>query len=594
MDQVGSIIIRKPVPVLVVERSIKLKRIDLNDYAASIHSDEYAAFYESKAEHPCGVSELTLDGIEDEKIRRVLTTVVYEEMQTLNVRTFHSEVVCSLRQLLKCRKDLFFDRDDFFAYFSFPLTHSENMANTVYSFSRKLSLYCSSHRFSQYTDNDVWRLCDLLISPERIGGSKSPIRYFDFAGYRNESTKALVKQYIFYQLYGTDHSITTINGKRKMLKGVLKDFDGNFAAMSDQETEDLVNTISAAKTNPKSRAETLMLLKEFCEYLVTCGQMDHNPYLGYTELMKYTYDVKTTAPDHESVIKMFRCLRALPKCAQVYFLLHYQTAMRESEVLNAKKVYLTKRGESYYIDCRDIKMKKGDLYEISAELYAFLLDYISSFLPKDTDLFFPSPYHHDRHMSSDTLVNLLTRTFQEAGITNPDGTPYSFKPHSFRHLRAVRMRDADIPITFIQEQLHHKSPEMTMAYLEHNDRYLADKTTAYYNGNGIKAPVDFSGAVSKDDLDYASFMRKTIDAQALPDGICARPVILGKCVHCNKCLSCDEFRTSKEYLPVHKEHLRRAKILLQEAEEKGLERQRQTCLHTKIQLEQLISVLEAE
>lgn len=84
----------------------------------------------------------------------------------------------------------------------------------------------------------------------------------------------------------------------------------------------------------------------------------------------------------------------------------------------------------------------------------------------------------------------------------------------------------------------------------------------------------------------------SILAQALPNGYCARPAIRGNCPHANACLTCGDFRTTKEFLGVHHEELEKTNKVIEKAKANGW--QRQIEMNTKVanNLEKIITSLE--
>ena len=88
-------------------------------------------------------------------------------------------------------------------------------------------------------------------------------------------------------------------------------------------------------------------------------------------------------------------------------------------------------------------------------------------------------------------------------------------------------------------------------------------------------------------------LKKNVLAQALPNGSCARPIILGECPHANACLTCGDFRTTIEFLEQHKTHLQSTKNLIKNAEEKGWKRHEEMNKKVANNLETIIQTLES-
>ena len=154
-----------------------------------------------------------------------------------------------------------------------------------------------------------------------------------------------------------------------------------------------------------------------------------------------------------------------------------------------------------------------------------------------------------------------------------------------------KMREREIPFQYIQRQLHHESPEMTLAYIEYNNKQKIKKMNEFIDVNGDNAPL--KSTVKLDDEEaYAEWTRKFINTQMLPNGVCAKPIKLGKCPHANSCLTCLDFRTSVKDLETHKLHLQRVEEYINFAKKNGWTMQLETNKKTRENLIKIIKKLE--
>src|SRR5438309_8541634 len=71
--------------------------------------------------------------------------------------------------------------------------------------------------------------------------------------------------------------------------------------------------------------------------------------------------------------------------------------------------------------------------------------------------------------------------------------------------------------------------------------------------------VDISGVVVPDTgaavSEEALVLKRSVQAQALPNGQCHLPVQAGPCAHANACLTCGHFRSTARFLPVLRQQL---------------------------------------
>lgn len=311
----------------------------------------------------------------------------------------------------------------------------------------------------------------------------------------------------------------------------------------------------------------MIIFQSFADYLLVHDYIDDNPVKKYRHLARIgTFKHNANSVDHSVVLQIFNALHNITdKRLVICFLLLYCVGMRVSEACCIKTDCTEKTEKGTFVKYYSLKMKKEvynviptALYEMIEELKAERIG--EEYLFESNRLGIP--------MSSSFFSDKLNQEFTESGVSNPDGTPYRFTPHSFRHLMAVRMRENEIPFQFIQEQLHHVSPEMTLAYIEYLDRVKIDKMDKFIDSSGNYTKGEIIADLTADE-EYADYMRKHINAQMLPDGICARPIKLGKCSHANACLTCPDFRTSVRYLDIHRKHLESVEQYINTAKENG-------------------------
>jgi hypothetical protein len=150
-----------------------------------------------------------------------------------------------------------------------------------------------------------------------------------------------------------------------------------------------------------------------------------------------------------------------------------------------------------------------------------------------------------------------------------------------------------VPQHIVQRILGHASPGMTDLYAQLYDTTIRKAFDRYQQHR-----VDIAGQL----LDYdpespaadAEWLKHNLArAQAsLPNGYCGRPP-QQECPHPNACLTCPQFQTTVEFLPIHRQHAQRNQQLLELAERHG--HQRLADNHRRVQesLERIIPALEA-
>ncbi|MHB1555179.1 MAG: tyrosine-type recombinase/integrase [Acidimicrobiales bacterium] len=165
--------------------------------------------------------------------------------------------------------------------------------------------------------------------------------------------------------------------------------------------------------------------------------------------------------------------------------------------------------------------------------------------------------------------------------------------HQFRHSLGTRLLNRGVPQHAIQRLLGHASPEMTSLYATLHDTTLRQEMERYW-----KDRVDVEGRLLGFDPDAA-----TADAEwlkhnlgratdSLPNGYCGRPP-RQECPHPNACLTCPDFQTTVQFLPVHRRQAEETRGLIEAAEAAGLERLAANHHRVLANLEKIIPALEA-
>ncbi|MEM9447823.1 MAG: site-specific integrase [Cyanobacteria bacterium P01_E01_bin.6] len=195
-------------------------------------------------------------------------------------------------------------------------------------------------------------------------------------------------------------------------------------------------------------------------------------------------------------------------------------------------------------------------------------------------------------MSRNAYAQYLNRLAKNRNICDANGKLWHFQTHQFRHTVGTRMINNGVPQHIIQKYLGHESPTMTAVYAQIHDQTMKTEV-AKFRGKvvNIAGQVVEPNDIAADDTALQWF-KKSIQAQALPNGSCALPTISQGCPHANACLTCTHFRTSAEHLPEHKKQLKQTDKLIEKAATNGWLRQIEMNIQVKSNLENIISGLE--
>ena len=225
-----------------------------------------------------------------------------------------------------------------------------------------------------------------------------------------------------------------------------------------------------------------------------------------------------------------------------------------------------------------IRAQQQHVHEIYPEGSAWLF-------PSRSDPQLPVPY--------ETFRKAFVEWQHRIGLHDENGCATSVTIHRLRHTLGTRMINSGVPEHVIQRLLGHASPMMTAVYAHMHDTTIRAEFERY-----CQTRVDVEGrllgfdpqAVTAD----AEWVKHRLSraADTLPNGYCGRPP-QQDCPHPNACLTCPDFQTTAEFLPVHQQQADLTQELFDAAQSAG--RQRQADNHRKVlvSLDKIIGSLQA-
>ncbi|SEL35931.1 tyrosine-type recombinase/integrase [Ruminococcus albus] len=576
--------------IIAIEKAIYTGCLDILEFTFSANDKTFFDYFsDPKHSEVCKSASIDLHFIEDILLRRKIVEYLYHCMDSkkINPNTFYSYRIRGILQIREKYPYLYnFNYNEFLQNATTRLKAEKRLGRAkafLYSFSR----YCE---YIEHIDNlfmlDTWEIEWFNLSMERDYARR--FRRLCFSGVNNDRNRFLLKRYIEYCLRNTDNSLNTIMGKNSTLKNVLNFIERPIDEWDNESSKSLVSILLNRYRKKETLASRLITLFHFIDYLLLHDYLADNPMKQYKDLARIgEFHHKTTSVDHSVVKQIFYALGSIEdKRIVICFLLIYCTGMRLSEACNIKTNCTERTEAGSFVHYYSLKMKKDVCNVIPESLYDMIEEYRIS--RKEENFLFPSR-KKGIAMSATYFYNHMREALREKNVLNPDGSPYHFTAHAFRHLMAVRMREQDIPFTFIQEQLHHASPEMTLAYVEYIDRVKIHKMENFIKTHDSEQYFDREA-----DVEYVEYMRANLRAQILPDGLCCRPIKLGKCLHYNSCLTCPDYRTSKKHLNDHKNHLNRINQYIIQCQKNGWLPQLESSKVIRDRLIQIISKLEED
>jgi integrase len=215
---------------------------------------------------------------------------------------------------------------------------------------------------------------------------------------------------------------------------------------------------------------------------------------------------------------------------------------------------------------------------------------------RDLTWLFPRPRGDPaaaKPFSYHTFRDRLTAWQQAIGLHDEAGAPVHVTAHQFRHTLGTRMINDGVPQHVIQRLLGHTTAQMTARYAHIHDTTLREAFDDYQ-----RRRVDISGQrlaydpiATTADAEWIKHNLARI-AASLPNGYCGRPP-QQDCPHPNACLTCPDFQTTPEFLPLHRRQRDDTLVLLTAAEQAGKTRLAETHRQVASNIGHIIDALEA-
>lgn len=440
---------------------------------------------------------------------------------------------------------------------------------------------------------DLWSVEEFNISRHRINQSNA-IRTLNFYNISNENNKEILKQYIKFLLLDTQTSISFIHSKIVDIKKFFKFFKSkdlkDISRIDVEEYKTYLLSTNIADATYNRSLLSLRGLMDYCvnnEILVRCNI--------YTEcdLLNIPFRLKGKTVDKYVIDQILSNIDKIPKCYSKMYLLLYCAGMRISEICQLNINCLKKDNKGFYIVYYQQKMKKEVSNPIPENLYYLLLEQseeVIKRLGKDQQYLFCKK--DGTPVLSNTFRDKMKSIVKSLNIRTSDGNLYNFRPHEYRHTFATNLVDRNVPFAVIQKLLHHKSPEMSLNYVEITGNRRKKKYIEFIDilGNKTKSLYDKEYDVNK--VYEVQWLKKELRSQALPNGYCALPTYLGRCPYSNKCLRCSHFKTTPEHVNILRRQLLRTNYLIKYFQKENNKESINDNIEIKNRLENIINSID--
>ncbi len=376
---------------------------------------------------------------------------------------------------------------------------------------------------------------------------------------------------------------------------------------SDIERLFIINFFSYLVTRKLSEKTRLNIIVDLDTFFTLCSRNDWADVGDKVLIYKEDHpQLKKPLPRYipqEVLEQINQNIETLPESVMRMLLIIQESGMRVSELCRLKFDCLRQDSAGdWWLNYYQFKMKKDHTISISKELGAVIQDqqnYIKNNLNSSfeylfcgrsagTERFIPQ----NKPINPDVFTDYLKRLCTTNNICDVSGKAWNLTSHQFRHSVGTRMINNGVPQHIIQRFLGHETPNMTATYAHTFDSTLK-KEIAKYHGKTINISGQVVSSENPElETSDLQWFKRNVQAQALPNGSCARPIIKGQCPHANACLTCGDFRTTLEFLDHHKEQLEQTEKIIEKAKANNWQRQVEMNEQVKTNLQNIISSLE--
>lgn len=393
-------------------------------------------------------------------------------------------------------------------------------------------------------ERDIWHLDKLYINDERQNKA-ALIKSINFRPIINPVNRDYIKKWCKYLLGCTELSISTITNSLSYISAFVNEFENT--SVSDIKSEDIYILIDdwVEEKSPENINKILGVIDKFYKY----WEVKENSYIvspiTKSHYLKSSYTPADNLVSENVIIQIFRNLHTLALQERVMFLINYSAGLRISDVCQIKRdgcLYYD-GNDGYYLNYYCQKMQKPLMSLIPKSLYLLIQEQQKT-IHESCKYLFPSPNYKSRPMRAGTFSKKINYWIQQNKIINDDGTLYRYRSHAYRHTLATDLlQNYNVDLQVIQlAVLGHQEIQMSLTYAQRGDEYNKALHDKYINNTGTFQELNIKEA-------------NLLPKKALGNGYCSYPDRLGVCPYADACLDCEFFRTSKQFLDIHKKHL---------------------------------------
>lgn len=516
---------------------------------------EAAKYY---LEHPKYETKIDVDKIELPLIFEIMAFIVfmYSVFSVRRNKAFeyiHRFIITKIKYAMGFIKENADVRSLYQLYEEYPWKTPSNM--NCFQFALRLFLQDRGiYRKASFYD-DTWVINEMYnVADDRRSGTDR-VTALHFGKIKNNDSKDPIRLYMDYLFVATGLSV---EGKIVHSFRHLVEFANALGDISvlDAAHEDVEKYIKELINN-NEKHDKVSDVFNFYKFLQFKKLIDVSPINKIDIPKNKEYEHQDRSVPDTVIIQIFNCLPKLEVWAMVVFLCIFCTGMRVAEALSLPRNCLEKVRDKYYIRWFVRKNKSIPRRPIPSELAEVLSTYIEETSDSKSEFLFPSRLQITQPVTRKKFAQTMQKFMEDNNIRMPNGDIYVFRAHDWRHTFAGKLKEFGINIYYIQHGMNHIKTEMTLHYVDNNNKIASAKNRNFFDNTGKISPLMSVPRIT-DDESISEWMEKHGNSIMVQDGFCDRSCRFGKCTRNDgeMCITCQYYRTSVQDLPAHEERVR--------------------------------------
>lgn len=333
---------------------------------------------------------------------------------------------------------------------------------------------------------NVWYLDRFRFAPERINPSQK-IESISFSEVIFLENRALLKEFMKYELSVTDLSVSSIYETFRILRNFLRTMDDkrlNACQCPLERIDGYFKKQQEKGNSAKTFNRNMMAIVLFYRFLVIKGHIKKIPFNPAYYLQKELPVHHDRSVAEDTCMEIIRKLKYFPEHLRLMFLHLWCVGLRVSEVCTLKGNAYFRQGQDAWMQIYQVKMRTYKRVPIPETLYKLMQVYLEKNGIGPDDYAFPNK--DGEAFRYGTFCWQMKKHCRENNIA---GGEYLFKTHDYRHTVATMYYDCGVSIQSIRDYLGHNYEEMTEQYIDYMPRKIAKANEEYFaqNGNGLAA-----------------------------------------------------------------------------------------------------------